>query len=88
MLEEKGSKSAPSLSCSVFELDTVDHKKVASSVSWSSGLKVSYGHSRSLSVRVRELSEGSGFPLSDKVKEEGAVKKVPSAQGVAISLKN
>ena len=46
------------------------------SLSWSSGLKVSYGHSRSLSVRVRELSEGSGFPLSDKVKKEGAVKKV------------
>ena len=83
MLEEKGPKSAPSLSCSVFELDTVDHKKVASlvglSLSWSSGLKVSYGHSRSQFVRVRELSEGSGFPLSDKVKKEGAVKKVPSA---------
>ena len=81
-LEEKGPKSAPSLSCSVFELDTVDHKKVASlvglSLSWSSGLKVSYGHSRSLSIRAR-LSEGSGFPLSDKVKKEGAVKKVPSA---------
>ena len=57
-------------------LSTVDHKKVASLV----GLVVQRIKSElwALSLSVR-LSEGSGFPLSDKVKKEGAVKKVPSA---------